>query len=105
MTTEGRAMSDMKDNISVKIKELYADLEIERDEIKLKLGLMKLEVREQWEKTESQWQSFKNKAGVIEESVEKASVDVGHGLTELGKEIKHAYKDIKKGIKASNLTK
>ena len=98
-------MSDINQNIKQKATELYQELQVERDEIQLKLGLMKLELREQWEYTEKKWLSFKNKASVIEQSVENAGVDIGQGFGELGKEIKNAYAEIKKGIKASQLTK
>lgn len=98
-------MSDLKDNLKEKVKTLYEDLKNERDEIELKMSLMKLELREQWENTEIKWKRFKAKAAIIEGSVEDAGSDIGHGLVELGKEIKHAYKDVKKGIKASKLTK
>lgn len=98
-------MSELNDNLNDKIKTLYEDLEIDRDELKVKLSLMKLELREKWEHTEIKWNSFKAKASIIENSVEDAGSDIGHGLVELGKEIKHAYKDVKKGIEASKLTK
>ena len=53
----------------------------------------------------SKWESFKAKTAIIEDSVEDAGGDIGHGLMELGKEIKHAYQDVKNGIESSKLTK
>jgi hypothetical protein len=98
-------MSELKDNIYVKIMTLHDDLKIERDEIKVKLSLMKLELRDKWEHVEIKWNSFKTKVAIIEDSVEDAGSDISHGLLELGKEIKHAYKDVKKGIESSKLAK
>ncbi len=98
-------MTIIKESYKNKIQELYQDLKIDRDEVRLKLNLAKLEISEQWNETEIKWKQFRAKSGAIEKSLGKAGSDIEHGLVELGKEIKHAYDDIKKGIKSSKLTK
>jgi len=98
-------MTIIKESYKDKVRKLYQDLKIDRDEIRLQSSLAKLEISEQWSQTEMKWKQFRAKSGAIEKSLGEAGGDISHGLVELGKEIKNAYDDIKKGIKSSMLTK
>lgn len=98
-------MTLSKENFKEHIQKLKNELKVDRDELKLQLHLAKSELKDQWETTEVKWRHFKSKSKVINDSVGEAGHDLAAGLRELGKEIKHAYKDIKRGIKSSKLTK
>jgi hypothetical protein len=98
-------MTLLKESYKEDLEKLYEELKVDRDQTKLKLHLAKLEIQEKWEKTEHKLQNFQSKFKAIEKSVGDAGGDIGNGLVVLGKEIKHAYQDIKKGINTSKLTK
>ena len=86
-------------------KELYEKIKTERDELKLQSHLAKAELKDKWNEAEENWNKFETKFMVIEKSTVTAAKDVGEGFKALGKELKHAYQDIRTGIKSSKLTK
>ena len=97
--------NDKYHELNSELKEYFEKIKEERDELKLKLKLTKYEVQEKWDIAEGKWQTFKDKNAVIAKSVGKAGDDLATGFKALGKEIKHAYKDIRSGIASSKLTK
>ena len=98
-------VNDKYHELNDELKEFYDKVQQERDELKVKLKLTKYEVSDKWDIAEAKWQSFKDKNSVIAKSVGKAGDDVAAGFKALGKELKHAYKDIRAGIDSSKLTK
>ena len=98
-------VNDKYHELNEELKEFYDKVQQERDELKVKLKLTKYEVSDKWDIAEGKWQTFKDKNAVIAKSVGKAGEDVAAGFKSLGKELKHAYKDIRAGIDSSKLTK
>lgn len=98
-------MNKILDKTKETSNELYELLKTERDELKLKTHLMKADVNDMWQASEKQWSRFKSKFSTIKRGVGDATDDLESGFSALGHEIKEAYKDIKKGIKSSQLTK
>jgi len=85
-------MNDRKE----KFAELMAQLEQERDELKVKLGLAKLEAREEWQELEKKMEALRARMGVIGDEAREASGDVGAALNVLIKEIKEGLARIRK---------
>ena len=98
-------MNQTIDIVKKKSNELYEKLKTERDELELKTHLMKEELEDIWQASEKQWSRFRSKFSSINKGVGNAVSDLGTGFNDLGGEIKKAYKDIKIGIKSSELTK
>lgn len=101
----GNYMSQAFDKIKETSNDLYEMLKTERDELKLKTHLMKADVRDMWSASEEQWSIFKSKFSVIKKGVGESTSDLESGFSSLGHQIKKAYKDIRKSIKSSQLTK
>lgn len=80
------------------ISKLNETLKTERDELKLKIHLAKMDVQEEWQKTEQQWQHFKAKADNIGAAAKESSQDVGTALKLLGEEVRHAFSRIRKSL-------
>ena len=72
---------------------LIADLKRARDEIKLKLHLASLDVKEEWGELEGKWQSFSERA-----EMHRSADGVGAALGSLGEELKQAYQRIRKAL-------
>jgi hypothetical protein len=80
------------------IDKLADNLKQQRDELKLKMHLLSLEARDEWEKAEENWEEFQGKAGKLGETGKEASKDVGAALKLLGEELKHAYERMRKSL-------
>jgi len=71
----------------------------ERDELRVKLELAKLEMRDQWEPLEDKWESLESKLRSVGDTTSDAGKDVLAASKLLLSEIGDAYKDIWKQIK------
>ncbi|MDH3647588.1 MAG: hypothetical protein OER80_12530 [Gammaproteobacteria bacterium] len=72
----------------------------ERDELRVKLELAKLEIRDQWEPLEEKWESLEAKLRSVGDTTSEASKDVLAASKLLLGEIGDAYKEIWKQIKS-----
>lgn len=79
-----------------KLKELLEQLEGERDELKLKLGLAKLEAREEWEELEDKMDALRGRLKVIGDEAKEAGGDVAAAADVLATEIKEGLSKIRK---------
>jgi predicted nucleic acid-binding Zn-ribbon protein len=79
-----------------RLQSLLARLEQERDELKLKIGLAKLESREEWTDLEGKLDRLRGRMKVVQEEAGESSGDVGAALEVLGEEIKAAFDRIRK---------
>lgn len=80
------------------INKLNETLKTERDELKLKIHLGKMEVQEEWEKAEKQWQHFQAKANELGSAGKESAQDVGAALKLLGEEVVHAFSRIRRSL-------
>ena len=71
-----------------KLKALMERLETERDELKLKIGLAKLEAREEWEELEGKMESLRGRMKVLGTEAREASEDVASAAGVLAEEVK-----------------
>ncbi len=79
-----------------KLKSLMQQLETERDELKLKLGLAKLEAREEWQDLEGKMEALRGRMKVVGEGAKEASGDVAAAAGVLADEIKEGFSKIRK---------
>jgi len=79
-----------------RLKTLLTQLETERDELKLKLGLAKLEAREEWGELEDKMDTLRGRLKVIGEGAKEAGGDVAAAAEVLGGEIKEGFSKIRK---------
>ena len=73
------------------LKALLERLETERDELKLKLGLAKLEARDDWQELESKLDTLRGRLKVLGSEAMEASSDVGDAAGTLANEIKEGF--------------
>jgi hypothetical protein len=78
----------------VDLKELVGELRQTRDELGLKIHLASLEVREEWQELDEQWENFKARL-----DMEQTTEGVGAALAQLGHELKAGYQRIGRALK------
>jgi hypothetical protein len=88
-------MNDMKQHID----ELVGDLKRERDELRLKMGLAKLEAVDEWHDLETKLAKLESKAKSVGGATAEASQDVGAAAKLLGEEIRKGFKAVSKRLK------
>jgi hypothetical protein len=79
---------------------LLETLQRERDELNLKLHLLKAETRDEWEKIEKQWHHFQHKAEAVGATAGQSAGEVGAAARLLGEEVRAGYRRIRDAIKA-----
>jgi len=83
-------------NAREEIEKLMHQLEQQRDELRLKMALAKLEAREEWEKLEKQWGQLKANAPQIREDLGATAGGVGAALKKAAEEIRDGYARLRK---------
>lgn len=78
-----------------KLQKLLQQLETERDELKLKLGLAKLEAREEWGELEKKMDSLRGRLKVLGGEAREASSDVAEAAGALASEIKEGFQRLR----------
>jgi len=89
-----RAIMELRDDL----EKLAETLKQQRDELQLKMHLLSLEARQEWDKAERNWQHFQSKAEELGHAGKEASKDVGAALKLLGEELRHAYERVRKSL-------
>lgn len=83
-------------NNEERLQKLVQQLEQERDELKMKLGLAKLEAREEWQEIEKKMATLRGRLKVVGEEARDASGDVGAALDVVAGEIKEGFDRLRK---------
>jgi chromosome segregation ATPase len=78
-----------------KLRKLIQQLETERDELKLKLGLAKLEAREEWGELEKKMDSLRGRLKVLGGEAREATGDVAEAASDLAAEIKEGFQRLR----------
>lgn len=79
-----------------KLRKLTEQLEQERDQLKLKIGLAKLEARDEWHEIEGKLDSLRARARVVRDEARDAKGDVGAAAETLVDEIKEGFARLRK---------
>lgn len=87
-------MADAKEHID----ELIRDLKHERDELRVKLGLAKLEAMDEWRELETKLNRLESKAREIRGATAEASRDIGAAAKLLGEEVRKGLKSVARRI-------
>lgn len=82
-------------NIQEELEKFRDGLLQQRDELRVQMGLAKLEAKKEWDETEAKLEEFKNKLDGIGEVAKESSEDIWTSMKMLGEEIKTAYDRIK----------
>ncbi|WP_419176616.1 hypothetical protein [Desulfosediminicola sp.] len=80
--------------VSSDFEKLFERLKTERDNLKLKLHLGSMEVREEFDEAEKKWQQLKNKAANVTDEAVETSEEYLDKAKVVGNELKEAYKRI-----------
>lgn len=80
------------------IERLIEELKQERDEMILKVHLMKADAKDEWQKVDKEWEHFKAKSAAVGREAKDASEDVTAALKLLGEEILQSFIRIKKSL-------
>lgn len=76
------------------LDELVDDLKQERDELRVKVHLAKLEAGEEWQELERKWDKLESKAKAVGKVTADSAEDVGEAIKLLGGEIRDGFKRI-----------
>jgi predicted nucleic acid-binding Zn-ribbon protein len=79
-----------------KLKSLLERLETERDELKVKLGLAKLEARDEWQELEAKIEGLRGRLGRLKDEAGDAGSDVGAAFELVADEVKQGFDRIRK---------
>jgi SMC interacting uncharacterized protein involved in chromosome segregation len=79
-----------------KLQKLLQQLEVERDELKLKLGLAKLEAREEWQELEKKIETLRGRLKAVGGEARDTSGEVGTAARMLAGEIKEGLARVRK---------
>jgi len=77
---------------------LLDKLQVERDELNLKMHLASMEAKQEFEEAEKQWQHLKTKATEIADETVETSEDFIAKAKIVGEELKYAYNRIGKRL-------
>jgi SMC interacting uncharacterized protein involved in chromosome segregation len=78
-----------------KLDEMMKKLEAERDELKVTLGLAKLEAREEWQELEKKMDSLRGRMKVVGAEAKEASGDVGAAMSSVAEEVREGFAKIR----------
>lgn len=83
-------MADAKEHI----EEMIRDLKHERDELRVKMSLAKLEAMDEWRDLEAKLHKLEAKAKELGGATAEASKDIGAAARLLGEEIRKGLKSV-----------
>lgn len=74
-----------------RLQQIMQQLEQERDELKVKLGLAKLEAREEWQEINKKMDALRGRMKVVGDEAKEAGGDVGAAFDVVAEEIKDGF--------------
>jgi hypothetical protein len=91
---KGSPIMTIKDDMSETVERLRK----ERDQLRVKVHLASMEVRDEWEELEEIWEQFTAKNRHFYKEVEPALGDVRAALSQLAEELKAGYQKIRDSL-------
>ena len=76
------------------VDDLVDELKEERDKLRVRVHLAKMEANEDWEELEAKFEKLQSKAKVVGKATTDSAEDVGEAVKLLGQEIKDGFKHI-----------
>jgi hypothetical protein len=83
---------------STPVARLVETLQRERDELKLKIHLARLDARQEWDALEQKWQVIRSKSGGAVKEARAAGKDVSAAARNLLMEVGEGYKRIRRSL-------
>jgi hypothetical protein len=87
-------IEQMKDRSEKMLKEL----KMERDDLKVKLHLLSMDAKEEWNELENKYEKFKAKASEVADVAEDSAGDVVEALKLVGDELREGYNRIRRSM-------
>ena len=84
-----------KSKIGQEVEDVFETLKRERDELKVQIRLANMEVRDEWDELEKQWQHFVSKKDQLKKDLEPTVDDAHTALLLLKDQIGEGYKAIR----------
>jgi chromosome segregation ATPase len=98
-SSSGNLDSGMENDMASKreeIDKILADLARQRDELRLKLSLAKLEARDEWEKLEKQWNHLRANAPQMQEELGAIAGGIGEAFSKAAAEVRDGYERLRR---------
>ena len=86
------------EKIIEKSEEIFKELQTERDNIEVKLHLLNMDAKEEWDELEKKYGEFKTKASAVADVTVDSAGDVAEALKLVGEELREGYKRIRKSM-------
>lgn len=86
------------DDIRIRIEEILEELMKERDELKVKIHLAKMEVGDDWDELGAKLVKLEDRARELRGATAEASRDIGAAAKMLAEEIRDGFKTIAKHL-------
>jgi hypothetical protein len=83
------------------LAQIAAKLKEERDELRVRMHLASMEIKDEWEELEKKWQHLEPKLAEAKDEVVETSRAVGAGLEVIAEELGAAYRRIRERLKES----
>jgi len=83
--------------IELSLDRMLEKLREERDELRVRMHLASLELKEEWEKVEQQWDRFEPRA---EAAIREAGESAAEAAGRLGEELHQAYRRIREQLQS-----
>ena len=80
------------------IEKLLQKLGQERDELRVKLNLAKLEARDEWDRLEQKWEHLRARAPEMRQNVSETATEVAAAARTLMDDIRKGYERIRKTL-------
>ena len=80
------------------IDEVVSALRTERDELRVRLHLLKADARDEFEELEKKWQHLESRAEQVKEGAKESAEEIGAAAKTLAEEIGAAYTRIKRTL-------
>ena len=83
------------DEKTPELSHLIDDIKRQRDEIRVRLHLAKLEAKEEWERLEVKWDHVRGKMDIVGREAGKAVHEVGAALRLAAEELQRGYERVR----------
>ena len=83
------------------LDDLIQDLKQKRDELRVKINLASMDVRDEWEELEEKMEEFSGKAKQFADDahLKETGEGLGKALGQLGQELKRGYERVRDAVK------
>lgn len=79
-------------------QDLINSIKEERDELRVKIHLAGMEVRDEWEEVERKWEHLQARAHDLNKAGGKSAHEVGEAFATLGNELKETYRRLRRAL-------